>query len=161
MFSNVSVHFLPVGFLIRTLDFGWRWLGGFVCRYGDLEWPVIGASCSVSRTPYSSFVSICATSMLSGECVSNAFKGGLSPCGRICCKFISLRLRTIFSSYLFLDLILSQSAVSRFRSPVMTIVDFCSVVVLFNSIRKASRSLFMDCFSMGCICSRVLLFLVL
>ena len=80
----------------------------------------------------------------------------------VSCKFISSRLRTTFSSYLS-DVMLSQSAVSRLRSPVMAIVDSCSAAVPFSSFRKASRSFFsgsMDCFSVGCICSKVLLVLV-
>ena len=79
--------------------------------------------------------------MISGNCVSNTAKGGLSPCGRVCCKFILFRLQTTFSSYFSLDVMLSQSAVSRFRSPVMTIVDSCSAAVLYSSFRKALRSL--------------------
>ena len=90
----------------------------------------------------SNFVSIWAISMLSDDCVSNTFKGGLSPCGMVSCKFISSRLRTTFSSYLS-DVMLSQSAVSRLRSPVMTIVDSCSAAVPFSSFRKASRSFFL------------------
>ena len=78
--------------------------------------------------------------MISGNCVSNTSKGDLSPCGRVCCKFILSRLRIKFSSYLSLNVMFSQSMVSRFRSPVMTIVDSCSTAVPSSSFRKASRS---------------------
>ena len=93
----------------------------------------------LTESPASSFVSIWTILMISGDCVSNTSKGGLSPCGRACCKFISSRLRTTFSSYISSDVMISKSTVSKFRSPVMKIVYCWSAAVLFSSFRKASR----------------------
>ena len=94
----------------------------------------------LTKDPASSFVSIWIISMLSGDCVSNTSKGDLSLCGRTYCKFNLSKLRTTFSSYLSSDVMLSQSALSKFRSPVMKIVDSWSAAALFSSFREASRS---------------------
>ena len=94
----------------------------------------------LTEYPASSFVSLWTISMLSGDCLSNRSKSSLSPCVRVCCEFISSKLRTPFSSYLSSNVILSESAVSRFRSTVITTVDSCSAAVPFSLFREASSS---------------------